>query len=280
MISTTRLSVTVLATLLLLATAATATDSPHPRLLLSPDDAQRIRSELATAPGFAEALAATRAKTDQYFVTPPDVPVPVDPGGGYTHEQHKRNGTAIHDAGILYQLTGESQYAAFARDLLFEYAALYPTLKRHPVDKSNVPGRMFWQSLNEAVWLVYAIQGYDAIIDTLSSEERRRIEHGVLRPLADFISVESPETFDRIHNHGTWAVAAVGMTGYVIGDDDYVQQALYGLKRDGKSGFMKQLDLLFSPDGYYTEGPYYQRYALMPFVLFARSIQANNPELG
>jgi hypothetical protein len=34
---------------------------------------------------------------------------------------------------------------------------------------------------------------------------------------------------------------------------------------------------LFSPDGYYTEGPYYQRYALMPFLLFARSIQAHDP---
>jgi hypothetical protein len=37
---------------------------------------------------------------------------------------------------------------------------------------------------------------------------------------------------------------------------------------------------LFSPDGYYTEGPYYQRYALMPFLLFASSIQANDPEFG
>jgi oligo-alginate lyase len=106
----------------------------------------------------------------------------------------------------------------------------------------------------------------EEIIDTLEPGQRSTIEHGILRPLADFISVQSPETFDRIHNHGTWAVAAVGMTGYAIGDDEYVQKALYGLNRDGKSGFIKQLDQLFSPDGYYTEGPYYQRYALMPFI--------------
>ncbi len=41
---------------------------------------------------------------------------------------------------------------------------------------------------------------------------------------------------------------------------------------------MRQLDLLFSPDGYYAEGPYYQRYALQPFVVFAAAIAANDPD--
>lgn len=263
----------------LLAATAYAAEPVHPRLLLTPADVQLIRSELDPASGFGQSLETTKARVDRYFESTPDVPVPVDPGGGYTHEKHKQNGIAIHDAGILYQLTGDASYAAQARDLLLAYAELYPTLGRHPVRQSKTPGRLFWQSLNESVWLVYAIQGYDAIMDILSREQRARIENGILRPLADFLSVESPVVFDQIHNHGTWAVAAVGMTGYVIGDDDYVQKALYGLKADGEFGFVKQLDLLFSPDGYYTEGPYYQRYALMPFLLFARSIQANDPVL-
>ncbi len=265
------------ATLVLLATTGCALAGPQ--LLLSSADVAQIRAELDPASGFGRSLAETQAKVDHYFESTPDAPVPVDPGGGYTHEKHKQNGIAIHDAGILYQLTGNAKYAAHARDLLLAYAKLYPTLGRHPVKRSNTPGRLFWQSLNEAVWLVYAIQGYDAIIDTLDERQRATIERGILRPLADFISVQSPETFDRIHNHGTWAVAAVGMTGYAIGDDDYVQKALYGLKRDGKTGFIKQLGELFSPDGYYTEGPYYQRYALMPFILFARAIHANDPDL-
>jgi hypothetical protein len=268
-----------LALTVLLAATAYAAERVHPRLLLTPADVQLIRSELDPASGFGRSLATTKARVDRYFESTPDVPVPVDPGGGYTHEKHKQNSIAIHDAGILYQLTGGASYAAHARDLLLAYAELYPTLGRHPVKQSATPGRLFWQKLNESVWLVYAIQGYDAIIDTLSSEQRARIENGILRPLADFLSVDSPEVFDQIHNHGSWAVAAVGMTGYAIGDDDYVQKALYGLKADGGAGFVKQLDLLFSPDGYYTEGPYYQRYALMPLLLFARSIQTNDPEL-
>jgi hypothetical protein len=55
--------------------------------------------------------------------------------------------------------------------------------------------------------------------------------------------------------------------------------ALKGSKKDGKSGFLKQIDDLFSPDGYYEEGPYYLRYAIHPFILFARAIQQYQPEL-
>ncbi|MGI9323006.1 MAG: heparinase II/III domain-containing protein [Pseudomonadales bacterium] len=251
----------------------------HPRLLLTPADVKEIRRSLSSSPGFAKSLAATRARIDDYFVKTPDVPAPKDAGGGYTHEQHKKNGVAIHDAGVLYQLTGEKKYAGYAKQLLTIYADMYSGLFDHPEKKEQSPGRLFWQSLNEAVWLVYVIQGYDAIIDTLSAAEQQTIERRLLRVMADFLSTESPQTFNKIHNHGTWAVAAVGMTGYVIDDADYVEQALYGLNADGEAGFLKQLDMLFSPDGYYSEGPYYQRYALMPFVLFARSIAQNDPSV-
>ena len=252
----------------------------HPRLLLTPTDVQLIEESLDESPSFARVLRTKRIEIDRYFETPPDVPQPADPGGGYTHERHKQNGVAINDAGVLYQLTGERGYADRARQLLLAYAEMYPGLGEHPVKASRTPGRLFWQTLNESVWLVYAIQGYDAIHDTLSEEDRAQIESNLFRPLADFLSVGSPQTFDRIHNHGTWAVAAVGMTGYVLDDATYVEHALYGLEGDGRGGFMRQLDELFSPDGYYTEGPYYQRYALMPFVVFARSIETNDPDLA
>jgi len=37
---------------------------------------------------------------------------------------------------------------------------------------------------------------------------------------------------------------------------------------------------LFSPDGYFTEGPYYQRYSIWPFMTFAQVIQNQQPELN
>jgi hypothetical protein len=90
---------------------------------------------------------------------------------------------------------------------------------------------------------------------------------------------DNQETFNRIHNHGTWDVAAVGMTGYVLNKREWVKKALKGTAGDGRSGFLAQLDQLFSPDGYYTEGPYYQRYALLPFILFAKAIDQYEPGL-
>ncbi|MCE2392441.1 MAG: alginate lyase family protein [Proteobacteria bacterium] len=250
---------------------------PRPRLLLSAEDAAAHRQPGPEVREFDQALSETAQRLRAYFTPFPDVPVPRDGGGGYTHERHKQNGMALQDAGLLYRWTEDADYARWAGRLLLEYAERYPTLGEHPQKKEQAPGRLFWQNLNESVWLVSAIQGYDAIYDFLSAGERSRIESALLRPMADFLSVGSPRTFDRIHNHGVWAAAAVGMTGYVLDAPDLVDRALFGLGGEGETGFLRQMNRLFSPDGYYTEGPYYQRYALMPFVLFARAIDRNEP---
>ncbi|MEO1648577.1 MAG: alginate lyase family protein [Pseudomonadota bacterium] len=205
------------------------------------------------------------------------VPLPKDPGGGYTHEQHKRNFRAIYNAGQLYRITGNDAYRDYARDTLLAYADMYPALKDHPAKANQNPGRLFWQVLNDAMWLVHAVQGYADIRDSLSAAERQRIDADVFRPAAHFLSVESVATFDRIHNHATWATAGVGMTGYLLGDADMVERALMGSDKSGEAGFLRQADLLFSPDGYYTEGPYYQRFALLPFMVFADAIERNEP---
>jgi hypothetical protein len=229
-------------------------------------------------PLFAAERARIRREVEAAMRGGVVVPTPKDPGGGYTHEQHKRNYKAIYNAGTLYRLTGDKRYADFARSLLLEYARLYPTLGPHPVARSSVKGRLFWQALNDSVWLVYASQGYDAIRETLSAEDRRRIDEDVFRRMARFLSEENAAYFDRIHNHATWAAAGVGMTGYVLRDEALVQRALLGTKGDGRAGFLRQIDELFSPDGYYAEGLYYQRYALGPFVIFGRAVERNEPQ--
>jgi len=227
---------------------------------------------------FSQTLSAATTKIDALLDQDIVIPVPKDAGGGYTHEKHKDNAKLIYDAGQLYKLTGEQKYANYAGRVMLAYADVYPDWKLHPAKKEQSPGRMFWQNLNESWWLVHASQGYGAIKETLSDEARGKIEKDLLRNMAEFLSDGSPETFNKIHNHGTWATAAVGLTGYAIGDEDYVEQALMGLDKSGDAGFLKQMDKLFSPDGYYNEGPYYQRYALMPFVIFAQAVEQNNPE--
>ncbi len=231
-----------------------------------------------SGPSFDDTIKEAKHRVNAQMALPVTIPVPKDAGGGYTHEKHKENAKLIYDSSALYTLTGARKYADYAAKMMSAYADVYPGWGIHPAKKEQSPGRMFWQNLNESWWLVHVAQGYDAIKDTLSDEQREHIENDLLRNVADFLSEGSPETFDKIHNHGTWATAAVGLTGYAIGDKDYSEKALLGLDKSGNTGFLKQLDMLFSPDGYYNEGPYYQRYALMPFVLFSQAVEKNEPE--
>ena len=251
----------------------------YPKLILQKESVGEIRDGIEKYPLLQTAFNEAKLLADQGIEAGITVPFPKDPGGGYTHEKHKRNYIEMYNAGLVYQLTGDEKYASFVRDMLNEYAKLYPTLGIHPLQKNQAPGKLFWQGLNESVWLVYTIQAYDCIYEFLSAEERKNIEDNLFRKMVEFFTVEDKYSFDRVHNHGTWAVAGVGMTGMVLGDSTLVQKALYSTKLDGSGGFLKQIDELFSPDGYYAEGPYYQRYALMPFIVFAQALDNNLPEL-
>jgi len=265
----------------LLAAALSVSGLPQTGLAAAPQEAASTwgREAVSTLPPlYASEFEQTRAFVDGMMDQGITVPVPKDPGGGYTHEQHKRNFRAIYNAGQLYRITGKDAYRDYVRDTLLEYADLYPTLKDHPAKANQNAGRLFWQVLNDAMWLVHAVQGYADVRDALSEVDRQRIDDYVFRPAAHFLSVESVATFDRIHNHATWATAGVGMTGYLLGDTDMVERALMGSDKSGSAGFLRQADMLFSPDGYYTEGPYYQRFALLPFMVFANAIEGNEPD--
>lgn len=250
----------------------------HPNLILTGEGVQEIKAALGNLSLLDRKVAELEKSVNERLSQPVEVPVPKDAGGGYTHEVHKENYRTMYEAGVLYQLSGDTRYADYVKNVLLQYADLYPGLSLHPAGKEQSPGKLFWQSLNECVWLVYSIQAYDAVKPYLSNEEVHKIEMNLFREVAHFLSEGSAATFNKIHNHGTWAVAAVGMTGYVLNEQELVEKALYSLQKNGKGGFLAQLDQLFSPDGYYTEGPYYQRYALMPFVVFARAIENNEPE--
>lgn len=253
----------------------------HPALVITAQDVSQMRAEIVRDGRFKKEFQDKKSQLDSKLALPKQVPVPRDSGGGFTHEVHKNNAQNMYDAAIIYQLTGDKKYAVYVRDLLFMYADLYPGLPLHPQRKTDSvisAGKLFWQNLNESVWLVYVIQAYDAILPALTASERKTIETGILRPVALFLSEGSPHTFNTIHNHATWATCAVGMTGYVLNEQEWVEQALYGSDKSGKGGFLRQLDELFSPQGYYNEGPYYQRYALLPFVTFAKAIAVNEPQ--
>lgn len=270
--------------------------SGHPRLILTKQGVKDIRAQLGNIPIFDNSLQKVKEEVDAEILAGIEIPIPKDYSGGYTHSRHKQNWFILQKAGLLYQILEDEKYAKYVKDMLMQYEEMYKTLPLHPKTRSYARGKLFWQALNDANWLVYVSQAYDCIYDYLTEEERNKLETNLFKPFADHISVDSPQFYQRVHNHSTWGNAAVGMIGLVMDDEVLIQRALYGIKgkemdktakdddggfinKDGKAGFLANIEEPFSPDGYYNEGPYYQRYAMYPFLIFATGLQNAKPEL-
>lgn len=269
----------------------------HPNLILTTKSVSEIKANLGNTPILDKTLKKTIAEVDAALEKGIQVPMPKDMAGGYTHTQHKLNYANMQKAGVLFQLLDDEKYAIFVRDMLLEYAKIFPTFNTHPEPRSYATGKFFWQCLNDSNWLTYTSQAYDCIYSWLPKEQTDYLNKNLFRPYADFLSIGNPKYFNRVHNHSTWGNVAVGMIGLVMDDEELINRALYGLDKsnvdltekdndggfiydkDGKAGFLANVDSPFSPDGFYTEGPYYQRYAMYPFLIFAAALQNKKPAL-
>jgi len=277
-------------------TTETPTIQEHPKLILTAQGVKDIRAQLGNIPIFDNTLKAVQEEIDAEIALGIDTPIPVDYSGGYTHVRHKSNMIMMQKAGVLYQILDDEKYAKYVKDMLMQYEAMYKTLPLHPKTRSYARGKLFWQCLNDSNWLVYVSQAYDCVYNYLSEDERNTLENNLFKPFADHISIDSPQFYQRVHNHSTWGNAAVGMIGLVMNDEELIDRALYGIKgltldankkdddggflnKDGKAGFLANIEEPFSPDGYYNEGPYYQRYAMYPFLIFAEGLHNVKPEL-
>jgi len=268
----------------------------HPNLIITAQGVKDIRAQLGNIPIFDNTLKAVQEEVDAEIALGIETPIPKDYSGGYTHVRHKRNMVVLQKAGVLYQILDDEKYAKYVKDMLMKYEEMYKTLPLHPKTRSYARGKLFWQCLNDSNWLVYVSQAYDCAYNYLSEEERNKLETNLFRPFADHISIDSPQFYQRVHNHSTWGNAAVGMIGLVMNDQELIDRALYGIKgvdldktakdddggylnKEGKAGFLANIEEPFSPDGYYNEGPYYQRYAMYPFLIFAEGLHNVKPEL-
>ena len=251
----------------------------HPVAFFTKTEATDIKMNLKKYPLLSQSYNDLKKDVDSWVGKDIDVPFPKDPAGGYTHDKHKSNYMLMFNSGILYNLTGDIRYATMVKNMMLKYAVLNPTLKNHPQATSSSPGHLFWQALNDANWLVYAGLAYDLVYNSLSAIDKKIIEEGAFKPEVDFFTKDLTTWFDLLHNHAVWACAGVGIVGIATGNQDYVDMALYGTAKDGKRGFIAQMDNLFSPDGYYTEGPYYVRYAILPYMLFANALNNTKPGL-
>ena len=128
----------------------------HPVGFFTRSEAGEVSKNLKKYPLLTASFNEIKKEVDQWLTKDVDVPFPKDPAGGYTHDRHKANYMLMFNSGVLYNLTNDVRYATLVKNIFMKYAALNPGLKNHPQATSSSPGRIFWQALNDANWLVYA----------------------------------------------------------------------------------------------------------------------------
>ncbi|MEH0690545.1 heparinase II/III family protein [Vibrio cholerae] len=247
-------------------------------LLFTQDELTLLRQEVGQPTLMGKTIDKHCRELEAFMRLPLEVPGHGE-AGGYEHNRHKQNYTYMNLAGRLFLVTQDQRYAAFVRDLLDGYADIYLTLDYQVQKNTNPAGRLFHQILNEHGWLLFASIGYSCVSHTMSEAQRTRIIDRLFVPMIEMSTEKYAHRFDHIHNHGVWAVAAVGACAVAIDKPEYLEMAVYGRDRSATSGFLDQVSHLFSPSGYYLEGPYYSRFTIRPLVLFAEIIHRHLPEV-
>ncbi|EKO3867263.1 heparinase II/III domain-containing protein [Vibrio harveyi] len=247
-------------------------------ILLTEAEVELLRKEVGKPSLMGKSIEANRKELEAFMRLPLDVPGHGE-AGGYEHNRHKQNYTYMNLAGRLFLITQEEKYAQFVKDLLAIYAEKYLTFDFHVQKNTNPTGRLFHQILNEHCWLMFTSLAYSCVASVMTEEERTAVIERIFEPMLDMFTVKYAHDFDRIHNHGIWAVAAVGICGLAIGKPEYLEMSVYGQDRDDTGGFLAQISQLFAPSGYYMEGPYYHRYAIRPTCVFAEVVHRHMPEV-
>lgn len=247
-------------------------------ILLTEAEVELLRKEVGKPSLMGKSIEANRKELEAFIRLPLDVPGHGE-AGGYEHNRHKQNYTYMNLAGRLFLITQEEKYAQFVKDLLAIYAEKYLTFDFHVQKNTNPTGRLFHQILNEHCWLMFTSLAYSCVASVMTEEERTAVVERIFEPMLDMFTVKYAHDFDRIHNHGIWAVAAVGICGLAIGKPEYLEMSVYGQDRDDTGGFLAQISQLFAPSGYYMEGPYYHRYAIRPTCVFAEVVHRHMPEV-
>ncbi|MGI2992166.1 heparinase II/III domain-containing protein [Vibrio alginolyticus] len=247
-------------------------------ILLTEAEVELLRKEVGKPSLMGKSIEANRKELEAFMRLPLDVPGHGE-AGGYEHNRHKQNYTYMNLAGRLFLITQEEKYAQFVKDLLAIYAEKYLTFDFHVQKNTNPTGRLFHQILNEHCWLMFTSLAYSCVASVMTEEERKVVVERIFEPMLDMFTVKYAHDFDRIHNHGIWAVAAVGICGLAIGKPEYLEMSVYGQDRDDTGGFLAQISQLFAPSGYYMEGPYYHRYAIRPTCVFAEVVHRHMPEV-
>lgn len=176
---------------------------------------------------------------------------------------NSRNYTAAFSMGLLYLITGESDYARKAIGIMMEYAKYYQDYEVHGDIPYNGPGKAGAQTLDEANFLRTYAMTYDLLSEVMTEAEQTMIRDCILLPGAAFLMAHRHQ---QLHNHEVITNSAIAIIGLLFGIDDYIQTAVYE-----PYGLLYQLEKGMLHNHMWFEGAFgYHYYALTSFFAYEK----------
>lgn len=276
----------------------------HPYVMVSQEQLNEARAKIATYDWANDYVDAIRLKADEWVNKPMHYPAkpagestlyvcgdtplifnydkphehlcPVDGewhtgddlDAGWRFTAHTVNIEAARNLSLVYALTGEEKYAAKAKEILVNYAALYPSYPLQPLN-----GKIYYQSLDEAVQIISLVHAYDLIEPSglLSDAEKYDIEQNLLLASAKTLQIYDTGK----SNWQTWHNAAIGSIGALLEDEDLIEFSV-----NGRSGFNFQMENSVLSDGFWYEGAIgYHFYAQSALYHHAQALQDTEYDL-
>lgn len=192
----------------------------------------------------------------------------------WINKVHEANLQYLEGSMYLYLCTGQHVYAEYIRDMLLNYASVYPTYMEHNTNRVATAlnsGKMFGQSLDESVWASDAAKAYWVAKEIMTPVEIKKIETGYLQPCADMLlKRKGGGNWQVWHNSGLIAL------GVALQNDKIIDEAL----NDPKCGYHYLIENNVYNDGWWCEGsPIYHFYPLRAMLLSADALRCRNINL-
>ncbi|MDR6553063.1 cadherin-like beta sandwich domain-containing protein [Paenibacillus qinlingensis] len=185
-----------------------------------------------------------------------------DIDGGWRFTAHTVNIEAVRNLALTYALSGETKYAQKAKDMLLHYAELYPS---YALQAQN--GRLYYQSLDEAVQMIMLVQAFDLVEPSglFNAAEKYNMEQNLFAP-----SAKTLQGYDvGKSNWQTWHNAAIGAVGALLENKTLMDFSVLG-----RSGFNFQMANSVLSDGFWYEGAIgYHFYAQSALFFHAQALK-------
>jgi len=261
----------------------------RPRLFYSPAALTHLRQMLSSAPAtdvFLRSHGEQLLKADL-------IPESVAEIGGGQQSSYGLPGSQIADMGLtlglLYQLTGEKQYAEKLRGALLYYAG-YGHWGGGPALAQRVPP---WHSVLETTEFSFGYStGYDALWEFLAAEDRKALAEAMVHKAVEPILNDWIVPGNRIHSldsmgHNWWGVCVTGAglcALALLGDDArapaWIDAVDAGFAQwfDYKGNIVQNRMPTFEQSGPSYEGVNYTNYGVSQYLHYRLAWQNTFPD--